>query len=240
MIWQRTARYVLICSAACVFTSGKASAQQVQTIPAPPTRNGDSWSILIGQNYRAWVDRILEQPLTMENRAVPCDFLYDARTRRACFRSANVYEVADPGDIRFLRIPGNYPNDPDPSRGFDVRFPLIGQIGASMVNTDGTVSSYFGVLQFFGDRDVWGTGYMCLSTATAGYGMTRAGTAYTRGDEICHVLLDRTGRLTLGADTDPRAMPANILEVNGNATVHGNLIVEGWLKVAGQTIGKCM
>ena len=84
---------------------------QLRTVPLPDNKTDSAAaSVLLGENFRAYTDRILEQPLGRDNVIYSCDFVYDARTRKTCVRSLNIVEVGDPGDIRFWRMPGEYPN----------------------------------------------------------------------------------------------------------------------------------
>jgi len=200
-----------------------------------PSENGstDTFSVLIGQNFRVFTDRILEQPLFRDNAIFSCDFVYDARTRKTCIRSLNIVEVADPGDIRFWRMPGQHPNDPE-RFGRLANNALVGQIGASGYNPQGRATAYETVIQFFTRNN--GTGYMCLSaaTGTVSYPRNGAGREAAADEAICHVMLLYNGTVVIGADTDPQQLPPYSL------VIKGNLEIEGCLKIGGVTYGKCL
>ena len=204
---------------------------QLRTVAVPG--QNDSYSVLLGENFRVFTDRMLEQPVVRDNMIYSCDFVYDARTRRTCLRSLNVVEVGDPGDIRFWRMPGGYPNNPDRA-GRLVDNTLVGQIGASGYTSEGRATAYETVVQFFTRNN--GTGYMCLSAATgkAGFPRNGGGRPSPADEAICHVMLLYNGTLVIGADTDPRQLPPYSL------VIRGNLNIEGCLKVGDTVFGTCL
>src|SRR5690349_11816485 len=79
------------------------SPAQAQLRTVPLASDNTIYSVLLGENFRAYTDRILEQSPQRDNVIFSCDFVYDARTRKTCIRSLNIVEVGDPGDIRFWR-----------------------------------------------------------------------------------------------------------------------------------------
>jgi hypothetical protein len=207
---------------------------QLRTVPLPGQNdNTDTFSILLGQNLKAYTERILEQPLLRDNAMFSCDFAYDARTRKTCIRSLNIVEVADPGDIRFWRMPGQYPNNPE-RFGRLANNALVGQIGASGYTAEGRASAYETVIQFFTRNN--GTGYMCLSAATgkASYPRNGAGRQATADEAICHVMLLYNGTIVIGADTDPQQLPPHSL------IIQGNVEIEGCLKIGDVVYGTCL
>jgi hypothetical protein len=207
---------------------------QLRTVPVPDARSdGAASSVLLGENFRAYTDRILEQPVGRDNAIFSCDFVYDARTRKTCVRSLNVVEVGDPGDIRFWRMPGDYPNGPE-RFGRLANYALVGQIGASGYNSEGRATAYETVLQFFTRNN--GTGYLCLSAATGVPSAPRngGGRVAPADEAICHVMLLHDGSLVVGADTDPRQLPRYSL------VVMGNLQIEGCLRVGDAVYGTCV
>jgi len=207
---------------------------QMRTVPLPDNKSDTgAASVLLGENFRAYTDRILEQPLGRDNVIYSCDFVYDARTRKTCVRSLNVVEVGDPGDIRFWRMPGEYPNAPERS-GRLANYALVGQIGASGYNAEGRATAYETVIQFFTRNN--GTGYLCLSAATGVPSAPRnGGGRQAPADEaICHVMLLHDGSLVVSADTDPQQLPRYSL------VVMGNLAIEGCLRVGDAVYGTCL
>jgi hypothetical protein len=207
---------------------------QMRTVPVPDNKSDTAAaSVLLGENFRAYTDRILEQPLARDNVIYSCDFVYDARTRKTCVRSLNVVEVGDPGDIRFWRMPGEYPNAPERS-GRLANYALVGQIGASGYNAEGRATAYETVLQFFTRNN--GTGYLCLSAATGLPSTPRngGGRVAPADEAICHVMLLYDGSLVVGADTDPKQLPRYSL------VVMGNLAIEGCLRVGDAVYGTCL
>ncbi len=219
---------------ACLF-AGAASAQ-VRAVPAPTSaqNTNDRFSVLIGENWEAFTRHLFEQPVDGKNATFSCDFAYDARTRKTCLRSLNVVEVDDPGDIRFWRVPGQYPNHPDrPGTSRLSNHALVGQIGASGYTAEGTATAYETVIQFFTENN--GTGYMCLSAATGqlSYPRNGQGRAAAADDAVCHVMLLHNGTLVIGADTDPAQLPAHSL------VIMGNVEIQGCLKIGDVTYGTC-
>jgi len=209
------------------------SPAQAQLRTVPLASDNTIYSVLLGENFRAYTDRILEQSPQRDNVIFSCDFVYDARTRKTCIRSLNIVEVGDPGDIRFWRMPGQYPNGPE-RRGRLADFAIVGQIGASGYNADGQATAYETVVQFFTRNN--GTGYMCLSAATGRPSVPRnGGGRQANADEaICHVMLLYNGTLVVGADTDPNQLPPYSL------VIRGNLEVQGCLKVGETVYGTCL
>ena len=207
---------------------------QLRTVPVPGSKSDSAASsVLLGENFRAYTDRILEQPVGRDNAIYSCDFVYDARTRKTCVRSLNIVEVGDPGDIRFWRMPGEYPNAPE-RFGRLANYALVGQIGASGYNSEGRATAYETVIQFFTRNN--GTGYLCLSAATGAASTPRnGGGRQAPADEaICHVMLLYDGALVVGADTDPQQLPRNSL------VIMGNVAIEGCLRVGGAEYGTCL
>jgi hypothetical protein len=207
---------------------------QLRTVPLPDNRSdGSTASVLLGENFRAYTDRILEQPVGRDNVIYSCDFIYDARTRKTCVRSLNVVEVGDPGDIRFWRMPGEYPNAPE-RFGRLANYALVGQIGASGYNGEGRATAYETVIQFFTRNN--GTGYLCLSAATGAASMPRngGGRVAPPDEAICHVMLLYDGSLIVGADTDPQQLPRYSL------VIMGNVAIEGCLRVRDAEYGTCL
>jgi hypothetical protein len=207
---------------------------QLRTVPVPDSKSDSAASsVLLGENFRAYTDRILEQPVGRDNAIYSCDFVYDARTRKTCVRSLNVVEVGDPGDIRFWRMPGDYPNAPERFARL-AKYALVGQIGASGYNAEGRATAYETVLQFFTRND--GTGYLCLSAATGVPSAPRngGGRVAPADEAICHVMLLSDGSLVVGADTDPQQLPRYSL------VVMGNLAIEGCLRVGDAVYGTCL
>jgi hypothetical protein len=221
-----------ILAAALLVQCSQPVVAQMRTV-ATPRGNSDAYSVLLGENFRAFTDRVLEQPMSRDNLIYSCDFVYDARTRKTCVRSLNVVEVGDPGDIRFWRMPGQYPNAPD-RLGQLANYALVGQIGASGYTAEGRATAYETVLQFFTRNN--GTGYLCLSAATgvANYPRNGLGRQAAADEAICHVMLLYTGTLVVGADTDPQQLPPYSL------VVKGNLQIEGCLRVGDATFGTCL
>jgi hypothetical protein len=107
----------LILAAALLLRHSQPAVAQMRTV-ATPRGDTETYSVLLGENFRVYTDRVLEQPMSQDNTIYSCDFVYDARTRKTCVRSLNVVEVGDPGDIRFWRMPGQYPNTPFASDGW--------------------------------------------------------------------------------------------------------------------------
>ena len=202
-------------------------------IVATPRGDAETYSVLLGENFRVYTDRVLEQPMSSDNTIYSCDFVYDARTRKTCVRSLNVVEVGDPGDIRFWRMPGQYPNAPV-RFGQLANYALVGQIGASGYTAEGRATAYETVLQFFTRNN--GTGYLCLSaaTGTVSYPRNAAGRQAAADEAVCHVMLLYNGTLVVGADTDPQQLPPYSL------VVKGNLQIEGCLRVGDATFGTCV
>ncbi len=210
-----------------------AASAQMRTVPMPNRTNAETYSVLLGENFRAYTDRILEQPLSGDTTIYSCDFVYDARTRKTCVRSLNVVEVGDPGDIRFWRMPGEYPNNPE-RFGRLANYALVGQIGASGYTSEGRATAYETVIQFFTRNN--GTGYMCLSAATGVATTPRndGGRLAPADEAICHVMLLYDGSFVIGADTDPRQLPPYSLVINGNVRI------EGCLRIGDVTYGTCL
>ena len=210
-----------------------AASAQMRTVPMPNRTNAETYSVLLGENFRAYTDRILEQPLAADTTIYSCDFVYDARTRKTCVRSLNVVEVGDPGDIRFWRMPGEYPNNPE-RFGRLANHALVGQIGASGYTSEGRATAYETVIQFFTRNN--GTGYMCLSAATGVATAPRndRGRLAPADEAICHVMLLYDGSFVIGADTDPRQLPPYSLVINGNVRI------EGCLRIGDVTYGTCL
>jgi hypothetical protein len=211
----------------------QAASAQMRTVPAPNRTNAENYSVLLGENFRVYTDRILEQPLARDNTIYSCDFVYDARTRKTCVRSLNVVEVGDPGDIRFWRMPGEYPNNPE-RFGRLANYALVGQIGGSGYNSEGRATAYETVIQFFTRNN--GTGYMCLSAAMGVSTTPRngGGRRAPADEAICHVMLLYDGSLVIGADTDPRQLPHYSLVINGDVRI------EGCLRLGDVTYGTCL
>ena len=206
---------------------------QLRTVAVPGQNDNAAYSVLLGENFRAFTDRVLEQPLVRDNMIYSCDFVYDARTRKTCIRSLNIVEVDDPGDIRFWRVPGQYPNNPE-RFGRLANYALVGQIGASGYTAEGRATAYETVIQFFTRNN--GTGYLCLSAATGTVTVPRngGGRQAAADDAICHVMLLHNGTLVIGADTDPQQLPPYSL------VVRGNLEIEGCLRVGDTVYGTCL
>jgi hypothetical protein len=206
----------------------------LRSIPVPsPTGTTDAFSVVIGQNLTLYLDRVLERRVEESGAIFPCDFAYDGRTRKTCIRSLNLVEVDDAVDVRFYRFPGTYPNDAD-RRARLRRGALIGQIGASGINADGDPTAYQTVIQFHTNGD--GTGYMCLSAATgkANHPRNDSSRLAPADEAICHAMLLFNGTLVIGADTDPAQLPPHSL------VIHGNVDIEGCLRVSGVTYGQCL
>ena len=229
---NRTQRRTLILAGTLLIHSSQPAVAQMRTV-ATPRGDSTTYSVLLGENFRAFTDRVLEQPTSRDNVIYSCDFVYDARTRKTCIRSLNVVEVGDPGDIRFWRMPGEYPNAPE-RFGRLANLALVGQIGASGYTTEGRATAYETVLQFFTRNN--GTGYLCLSAATGvpNYPRNGSGRQATADEAICHVMLLYNGTLVVGADTDPQQLPPYSL------VVKGNLQIEGCLRVGDATFGTCL
>jgi hypothetical protein len=206
---------------------------QIRSVALPDRNDNGTYSVLLGENFKVYTDRMLEQPLVRDNAIYSCDFVYDARTRKTCVRSLNVVEVGDPGDIRFWRVPGEYPNKPE-RFGRLADYALVGQIGASGYNADGHATAYETAIQFFTRNN--GTGYLCLSAATGSPSHPRngAGRQAPADEAICHVMLLNNGTLVIGADTDPLQLPPY------SVVVKGNLQIEGCLRVGDETFGTCV
>jgi len=222
----------LILAAALLLRHSQPAVAQMRTV-ATPRGDTETYSVLLGENFRVYTDRVLEQPMSQDNTIYSCDFVYDARTRKTCVRSLNVVEVGDPGDIRFWRMPGQYPNTPV-RFGRLANYALVGQIGASGYTAEGRATAYETVVQFFTRNN--GTGYLCLSAATgmASYPRNGAGRQAAADEAICHVMLLYNGTLVVGADTDPQQLPPYSL------VVKGNLQIEGCLRVGESTFGTCV
>jgi hypothetical protein len=228
---NRMLRRTLILAGTLLLQSSQPAHAQMRTIAAP--RSGDAYSVLLGENFRAYTDRVLEQPMSRDNIIYSCDFVYDARTRKTCIRSLNIVEVGDAGDIRFWRMPGQYPNGPE-RFGRLGNLALVGQIGASGYTTEGRATAYETALQFFTRNN--GTGYLCLSAATGvpNYPRNGAGRQAAADEAVCHVMLLYNGTLVVGADTDPQQLPPYSL------VVKGNLQIEGCLRVGDAIFGTCL
>jgi hypothetical protein len=222
----------LILAATLLSQFSQPAVAQMRTV-ATPHGGTDTYSVLLGENFRAFSDRVLEQPMSRDNTIYSCDFVYDARTRKTCIRSLNIVEVGDPGDIRFWRMPGQYPNTPE-RLGRLANYALVGQIGASGYTSEGRATAYETVLQFFTSNN--GTGYLCLSAATgaANFPRNSLGRQAPADEAICHVMLLYNGTLVVGADTDPQQLPPYSL------VVKGNLQIEGCLRVGDATFGTCL
>lgn len=229
---NRIDRPTFLLGAILLIQSSQPAVAQMRTV-ATPRGDTETYSVLLGENFRAFTDRVLEQPMSRENMIYSCDFVYDARTRKTCIRSLNIVEVGDPGDIRFWRMPGQYPNTPE-RFGRLANYALVGQIGASGYTSEGRATAYETVLQFFTRNN--GTGYLCLSAAmgTASYPRNGAGRQAPADEAICHVMLLYNGTLVVGADTDPQQLPPYSL------VVKGNLQIEGCLRVGDATFGTCL
>jgi hypothetical protein len=206
---------------------------QMRTVPLPDRGDSATYSVLLGENFKVYTDRILEQPLARDNTIYSCDFVYDARTRKTCVRSLNVVEVGDPGDIRFWRMPGEYPNTPE-RFGRLADYALVGQMGASGYTSQGRATAYETAIQFFTRNN--GTGYLCLSAAMGvpSHPRNGAGRQAPADEAICHVMLLYNGTVVIGADTDPLQLPPFSL------VVKGNLEIEGCLRVGKETFGTCV
>jgi hypothetical protein len=164
-----------------------------------------------------------------DNAAV-ADFWYDAVHRRIMSRSAAFHEVDDPADIRLGRAPGTYPGEPDFTQLLG-EGTTVGQVGFESWTENG-YGAYFAAVQ--GAVQDARTGYLDLTTATGASGRTRAtGSRYDPEDLIRHVRLHPSGRLEVGYDTDPTALPDPLLIVHGSQQVLHGLSVGGTVRIEG-------
>jgi hypothetical protein len=148
-----------------------------------------------------------------------CDFVYDARTRKTCIRSLNIVEVDDPCDIRFWRVPGQYPNNPE-RFGRLRQLCLVGQIGASGYTAEDARphTNRHSVLHAQQRHRI---PVPVRRDGTITVPRNGGGRQAAADDAICHVMLLHNGTLVIGADTDPQQLPPYSLVVRGNLEIEG-------------------